>query len=296
METIDLDINNYDLNDIINLFGITNSITDTELKYAKNKMLKIHPDKSGLHPKFFRFYNEAYKMLYLIWEFKQKGNTKNSEYSYQEFDLHKNEMLNKWMKDNNFENKTFNDWFNKEFDNYYIHNEKEEKGYETWLRTSPTENYEDVKDLRTMNYVIDEKKKRLRELSLIQKKEVEDIWNVSKINATNLSPEAPDCYDSDLFSSLSYQDLQKAHTESIIPITIEDYENKQKFENVNEFISFRNNQNIQPMLEGEQYLNEQKRKEEETSIRVAFHLAKQTEQVKQNNELFWKNFQLLNNS
>jgi hypothetical protein len=296
METIDLDINNYDLNDIINLFGITNSITDIELKYAKNKMLKIHPDKSGLHPKFFRFYNEAYKMLYLIWEFKQKGNTKNSEYSYQEFDLHKNEMLNKWMKENNFENKTFNDWFNKEFDNYYIHNEEEEKGYETWLRTSPTENYEDVKDLKTMNYVIDEKKKRLRELSLIQRKEVEDIWNVSKINATNLSPEAPDCYDSDLFSSLSYQDLQKAHTESIIPITIEDYENKQKFESVNEFIHFRNKQDIEPMLEGEQYLNEQKRKEEEMSIRVAFHLAKQTELSKQNNETFWKNFQLLNNS
>ena len=278
METIDLDINNYDLDDIIRLFGITNRITDDELRYAKNKMLKTHPDKSRLDPKFFRFYNEAYKMLHLIWEFKQKGNTKNSEYSYQEFDLHKNEM------------------FNKEFNNYYVHNEKEEKGYETWLRTSSTENYEDVKDLKTMNYVIDEKKKRLRELSLIQKKEVEDIWNVSKINATNLSPEAPDCYDSDLFSSLSYQDLQKAHTESIIPITIEDYENKQKFENVNDFISFRNNQNIQPMLEGEQYLNEQKRKEEEMSIRVAFHLAKQTELSKQNNETFWKKFQLLNNS
>ena len=296
METIDLDINNYDLDDIIRLFGITNRITDDELRYAKNKMLKTHPDKSRLDPKFFRFYNEAYKMLHLIWEFKQKGNTKNSEYSYQEFDLHKNEMLNKWLKENNFENKTFNDWFNKEFNNYYVHNEKEEKGYETWLRTSSTENYEDVKDLKTMNYVIDEKKKRLRELSLIQKKEVEDIWNVSKINATNLSPEAPDCYDSDLFSSLSYQDLQKAHTESIIPITIEDYENKQKFENVNDFISFRNNQNIQPMLEGEHYLNEQKRKEEEMSIRVAFHLAKQTELSKQNNETFWKKFQLLNNS
>jgi hypothetical protein len=147
-----------------------------------------------------------------------------------------------------------------------------------------------------MNYIIDEKKKKLRELSLIKKREVEDIWNVSKITATNLSPEAPDCYDSDLFSSLCYQDLQKAHTESIIPITNEDYENKQKFENVNEFINFRNKQNIQPMLEGEKFLNEQKKREEEMSIRVAFHLAKQTEQVKQNNDLFWKNFQLLNNS
>ena len=77
---------------------------------------------------------------------------------------------------------------------------------------------------------------------------------------------------------------------------MEDYENKQKFESVNEFIHFRNKQDIEPMLEGEQYLNEQKRKEEEMSIRVAFHLAKQTELSKQNNETFWKNFQLLNNS
>ena len=91
--------------------------------------------------------------------------------------------------------------------------------------------------------------------------------------------------------------LDSSKAQQIIKrMAYEIYENKQKFENVNEFISFRNNQNIQPMLEGEQYLNEQKRKEEETSIRVAFHLAKQTEQVKQNNELFWKNFQLLNNS
>lgn len=294
MEKLDLDIHNYDLNDIINLFGISKRITDEDLKIAKNKMLKTHPDKSGLDPIFFTFYNKAYKILYQVWEFNQKGNTKKSEYSHDDYDTHKQEILNKWMKDNKFENKkSFNDWFNKEFDNAHIYNDKERKGYENWLRNAPIDN-EKVNDMRGMNLYIDKKKKELRELSLIEKREVEEIWNTNNISASDLSPDAPQCYDSGLFSQLSYQDLQKAHTESIIPITIEDYENKQKFNNVNDFISFRNNQDIQPFQEGEKYLDNKRKKEEELSVRLAFNLAKQSEIAKQKNNDFWKNIQMLN--
>ena len=294
MEKLDLDIHNYDLNDIINLFGISKRITDEDLKIAKNKMLKTHPDKSGLDPIFFTFYNKAYKILYQVWEFNQKGNTKKSDYSHDDYDTHKQEILNKWIKDNNFENKkSFNEWFNKEFDNAHIYNDKERKGYENWLRNAPIDN-EKVNDMRGMNLYIDKKKKELRELSLIEKREVEEIWNTNNISASDLSPDAPQCYDSDLFSQLSYQDLQKAHTESIIPITIEDYENKQKFNNVNDFISFRNNQDIQPFQEGEKYLDNKRKKEEELSVRLAFNLAKQSEIAKQKNNDFWKNIQMLN--
>ena len=294
MEKLDLDIHNYDLNDIINLFGISKRITNEDLKIAKNKMLKTHPDKSGLDPIFFTFYNKAYKILYQVWEFNQKGNTKKSEYSHDDYDTHKQEILNKWMKDNKFENKkSFNDWFNKEFDNAHIYNDKERKGYENWLRNAPIDN-EKVNDMRGMNLYIDKKKKELRELSLIEKREVEEIWNTNNISASDLSPDAPQCYDSGLFSQLSYQDLQKAHTESIIPITIEDYENKQKFNNVNEFISFRNNQDIQPFQEGDKYLDNKRKKEEELSVRLAFNLAKQSEIAKQKNNDFWKNIQMLN--
>lgn len=294
MEKLDLDIYNYDLNDIINLFGISKRVTDEDLKMAKNKMLKTHPDKSGLDPIFFTFYNKAYKILYQVWEFNQKGNTKKSEYSHDDYDTHKQEILNKWIKDNKFENtKSFNEWFNKEFDNAHIYNDKERKGYEDWLRNAPIEN-EKVNDMRGMNLYIDKKKKELRELSLIEKREVEEIWNTNNISASDLSPDAPQCYDSDLFSQLSYQDLQKAHTESIIPITIEDYENKQKFNNVNEFISFRNNQDIQPFQEGEKYLDNKRKKEEELSVRLAFNLAKQSEIAKQKNNDFWRNIQMLN--
>jgi hypothetical protein len=198
------------------------------------------------------------------------------------------------MKDNKFENtKSFNEWFNKEFDNAHIYNDKERKGYEDWLRNSPIEN-EKVNDMKGMNMYIDKKKKELRNLSLIERREVEEIWNTNNISASELSPDAPQCYDSDLFSQLSYQDLQKAHTESIIPITIDDYDNKQKFNNVNEFISFRNNQDIQPFQEGEKYLDNKRKKEEELSVRLAFNLAKQSEIAKQKNNDFWKNIQMLN--
>jgi hypothetical protein len=155
MEKLDLDIYNYDLNDIINLFGISKRVTDEDLKIAKNKMLKTHPDKSVLDPNFFTFYNKAYKILYQVWEFNQKGNTKKSEYSHDDYDTHKQEILNKWMKDNQFENtKSFNEWFNKEFDNAHIYNDKERKGYEDWLRNAPIEN-EKVNDIRGMNLYID---------------------------------------------------------------------------------------------------------------------------------------------
>jgi hypothetical protein len=142
-KVLDLDINNYDINDILNLFNISNRITEEDLKKAKLKMLKTHPDKSGLDPKFFRFYSEAYKIIYLIWEFKEKGNTKNTEYMTMEYDSDKNEILNKWFNDNKSlsENKSsFNEWFNSQFNNLHIYNERDKKGYDDWLRNKEDDN------------------------------------------------------------------------------------------------------------------------------------------------------------
>ena len=45
---IDLNINNYDLKDLLNLFQLDYNFTKDELKKAKKVVLKTHPDKSGL--------------------------------------------------------------------------------------------------------------------------------------------------------------------------------------------------------------------------------------------------------
>ena len=69
----DLDINNYDLNDILALFKIQANFDEDDLRAAKKIVLKTHPDKSGLASEYFLFYSKAYKVLFSIWEFKNKS-------------------------------------------------------------------------------------------------------------------------------------------------------------------------------------------------------------------------------
>ena len=56
MESLDLDIDNYDLLDILKLFKIQYHFTEQDLKNVKKSVLKTHPDKSKLDKKYFLFF------------------------------------------------------------------------------------------------------------------------------------------------------------------------------------------------------------------------------------------------
>ena len=126
--------------------------------------------------------------------------------------------------------------------------------------------------------------------ALIIHKDVTEMY-ANNFAGSSLSNKAPELYTSDVFSNLSYQDLKQAHTESVIPITEEDYHNIKKFNNVNEYVSYRNGQNIKP-LSGTQlleYLKNKKDIDDQEASKRAYDLAKQLEQVKQNSKSFWGN-------
>ena len=53
---MDLDINNYNLDDLLKLFKISAHFGESDLKKAKQIVLKTHPDKSGLPSEYFLFY------------------------------------------------------------------------------------------------------------------------------------------------------------------------------------------------------------------------------------------------
>ena len=48
METLDLNIENYDLNDLLNLFQLDYNFNEQDLKQAKKIVLQTHPDKCEL--------------------------------------------------------------------------------------------------------------------------------------------------------------------------------------------------------------------------------------------------------
>jgi hypothetical protein len=301
MDSVDLDINNYNLQDILSLFKVPVNFDEHDMKRAKQIVLKTHPDKSNLPADYFLFYSKAYKMLYSVWEFKKRGdvdskNPKNTEYStYSDED--KTVLLDQFFESNEKFKKSanFNRWFNEQFERNKLSNEHEEKGYGDWLKTD--EDIEQAKNvsMATMKQEFDKKKSQAR--SLIVREDVQELWSNNSISASELSNDAPGTYDSGLFSGLGFQDLYKAHTETVIPVTEEDYEQKQKFGSVNEYMSYRNNQDTKPLSEqqAEQYLKQRNEKEEEKAIRRAYELAKQTEMAKQKNQEFWSGLQLLKN-
>ena len=95
MDSLDLDINNYTLDDLLNLFKLDYSFTLVHLKKSKLTYLKTHPDKSNIDIKYFLFFKKAYETLEKIFYFrmKRKGNTDYSEDYKAEIDKEQIKLL-----------------------------------------------------------------------------------------------------------------------------------------------------------------------------------------------------------
>jgi len=297
---IDLNIENYELEDILSLFRIPEDFNEYDLKNAKKIVLKTHPDKSGLSPEYFRFYSRAYKSLFAIWEFKNKNLDRSNENIDEE--VHKNKInmtkSEKKTLDNVLNNdkmkdpKHFNRWFNEKFEKTKVSLEEEEHGYGNWLQSN-----EDLNENHQMTIQdFDKKKEELRSKAMILKRHVTEISSMNS-SFTNLTGEVPDSYSSGLFSSLNYEDLRKAHTETIIPVTMEDYENIPKYKSVNEYQQYRETQNTTPysIQQAKEYLNNKNQIEDKDTTLRAYKLAKQSEDVMKKQHQFWGNLYKLEN-
>ena len=104
---------------------------------------------------------------------------------------------------------------------------------------------------------------------------------------------APSSFDSDLFSNLAFQDLHKAHTQSVIPVTEEDYHAKEKFSTVNEFMTYRSQQDTRPLSEQQalQYLKNRTQTDDDLATKRAYQLAKEAEIIKKREQDFWAGIQ-----
>ncbi len=309
-QKLDLDISNYELEDILELFKIYNTdFNEADLKKAKQMVLKTHPDKSKLPPEYFLFFSKAYKTLHSIWEFRSKSektpSNENTDYksaTMNHSEEEKRELLDTFFDANKKLKKTkdFNKWFNQEFDKNKMINESQEKGYGDWLQSEETP-FQDLGKTSEANMATDfaRLKREVRSLTVYQ--DVQDIgsYGGSLSSAADLSLSAPQQFNSDLFSSLQYQDLHQAHTETVIPVTDEDYENVPKFNNVNEFVAYRNDQalNSKPLSEQQalDYLKNREKKDDRDAVRRAYDLAKQTEEAQKKQQGFWSNIQMLHN-
>jgi len=293
---LDLDIRNYNLEDITNLFKIPIVFTESDLRSAKLMVLHTHPDKSKLPKEYFLFFTSAYKILYQIFTFRT-GKNRNKKESYSDLvaeeTVDPNEDSMKLCVDRvkRLSSTEFNKLFNEHYEKCKIQMEEEE-GYEDWFRSHDGSSDSASTSLSSWDQrvsEIDKQKQALRtNLTLVSKNELQcaNIFGGGE-NYYTLGQGAPKEHSSGLFSSLQYEDLKKAHTETVIPVTHEDYINSKKFNNVNELQSFRDvhlkSYNYEESLHKKKV---ESHLAEEDNTHRAFALAKQDELAQEMNKKF----------
>ena len=93
----------------------------------------------------------------------------------------------------------------------------------------------------------------------------------------------------DNFTSDNYTDLRQAYTETLIPVTQDDYEKMHKFNNISEYKAHRDKVDTTPLTkeEGERKLLSQKQQMDQESAALAFKYAQEAEKAKQKQSSFW---------
>ena len=285
MEDLDLDLGNYDLDDIMNLFHLDYNFGKAELKQAHRIALKTHPDKSGLPDKFFIFFMSAYKVISKIYYFRSKRNRDLGEYQA-ETDPCQIELLRKLDGKSVRE---FNTWFNKMFEKIKIKDLDADSGYGKWYKEEELSENEKV-PLSDFGRVFEKKKEKCRALTVQG-----SIEMLGDDGGYSLSRAKPQEYSSRIFSKLRYDDLRKAHTESVVPVTRRDFDNKQKFNNLDSLKRHRMEQIAEPqsLRQAREYLDQQHQEKEELSARRMYSMLKHDEEVEKMNKVWWAHLKQL---
>ena len=283
---LNLDIESYNLNEILNLFKLDSDFDEYGLRQARKIVHATHPDKSGLDKEYFLFFTKAYKILHSVHKFKTRSSSCVSTEYITEDDDEKKALVNDLIH-----HKDFNRVFNKLFEKNKLNQEHHSTGHGDWLKSE-----EDIDKRKAtkanMNEMFAQKKTELR--AIVPVKEVETLETRGLYDITE---DEPDEFGCDVFSSLQYEDVRKAHTETVVPVTEEDRSTKQ-FRSAEDLRNHRAAQDVAPLSlqQAKQLLGQQKSLQNQNDVQRAFRLAKQDEENRRRNDAWLSSFKQLKNS
>ena len=362
MESLDLNIDNYNLPDILALFNLPTLFNEEDLKRARLAVLKTHPDKCELPKEYFLFFTKAYRIVHQIYTIRHPATNEHytervertpranslvpalrcvakdtlsapytsidgatavaaaksvvdynrlmkkegfkpdntDEYANETHERMKRRLDEMMTGTNETKDKAsvseFNQWFNEKFEQYRLKDDEMETGYEAWFRgtadtdaTSDTAKDDNDEGGTWVEKVarLNQRKQELRnKYALVERTELEYAGGGGNGSMDgggyDLTRERPQEYSSGIFGNLRYEDLKKAHTETVIPVTEEDYYKTRRFNTVNELQTFRDqtrrDMHRMTTKEEQEHIYQQSRmRQEEEDTRRAFILAKQDE-------------------
>jgi len=279
--TYNLDIKSYSFDEILQLFDITNyEFTLEELKQAKKKVLMTHPDKSRLPPEYFLFYKKAYEIVfhYYVNNTKQNQEVKHQDYDPKQGSNDFNKATEQKIKStiNNLKAGDFNKKFNELYDKNM--SKKIDTTRNQWFQENdPLYEITEPINKVNMNTKFENLKKQAQ--TLIKHGEFQHLTHSSGMGYHEDEESNDEYVTSDPFSRLKFDDLRKVHKDqTIFSVGENDYENMQKFSNVEQYGQARKSQDLTPLeqehsrklLEEQEKIMKQKmaRKQHETNLKI----------------------------
>ena len=290
MDDFDLEIENYDLREILNLFKLDYNFDNVDLKRAQKIALKTHPDKSNLPKEYFMFFMKAFQIVQQIYYYRYKKFQDSKKKDYK-VDINKeNKALLKSLDGKSV--KEFNEWFNEAFEKVKVQDKNQDSGYGDWLRSD--KDIHDFKDAKMNDFERLFEKRKSECKSLIIRKDINELEQQS---GYMLERNKPENYESNMFSKLQFDDLKKAHTQTVVPVTRSDFLNKEQFDSLDSYKRHRAQQNLRTLSreEARVYLANKQMMEGKTNTQRAYNLLKQDEEMEAANKKWWSHLKQLKN-
>lgn len=286
---MDLNIENYTFEDLLHLFDLEPNFSFQDLKQAYKIVYKAHPDKSGLDKSYFIFLKSAVEMLRNVKEMVEKEETcvMSKEYFPQvSYDRDKQSLVDQIHA--KYSNPAdFRQWFNQQFEQVMGEAKErisKEDGYDEWLRTEFS--YMD-KVNQHPNLSKDEQWKYVKQYA---KETIDQLVVYTEPVSLQEDTVRP------ANSSLHYEDVKRAHTESVVPVFEEDVQHHPQHSMT--YDQYKNTRRtITPMTEEEsiRILHNKREKEQTQSAYSTFDLLQQQRQLQQKTDQFWSNIQRIEN-
>lgn len=287
---MDFDIANYNLEELLALFELSYDFNEVELKKARNIALMLHPDKSGLDKEYFLFFRRAYGMIEQVYKFRRKTQrdiTKDTRYTV-EIDEEREHLLEQVKK-----KKNFHKWFNDMFEKSEWHKQSTARGHGDWLKSD-----DDIDTRKTtmadMAQAFERKKGEVRDIVVRH-----DIEEVSLSGGYLLDDTESDSFENgDPFAKMRYDDVRQAHTNTVVPVTHDDFVNRKQYGNVGQLQTARAQQDVVPLSEQQarRMLENKERMQNGVGARRAYNLLKEEERSKQSAEVWWASLKQIGNA
>ena len=246
---MDLDIEHYSLQELLNLFKLNENFTSAEFKDARRIVHALHPDKCNQDIKYYLFFKQAYSLLESVNSFKHKiEENVDAHLSFDEIIDGMADHDKKQIVDSLSVNPNFNKEFNSLFEKYYL--KEDDTGHGDWLQSN-----------EDMNVTYEDRKKQSRSIM------------ISIIDASS--------------KDNHYTDLKSAYTvNSVLGVSEEDF--VQRHKNIQDLKQERDTQ-IAPLntADATAQLAQQEERESKWATQQAFKYVKQTEKNKTQQQSFW---------